>query len=72
MGRKGREDEIKLEALSNKCSALKSDCELLQRENSILRKRVSELERQEKELMRWRAKEKMIVRHLRAVKNVVK
>ena len=72
MGRKGREDEMTIEALSNKHSALKSDCELLQRENSILRKRVSELEKQERELMRWKAKEKMIVRHLRAVKNVVK
>ena len=72
MGRKAHEDKARIETLMNRLSVSKSDCESLQRENSGLKRHITKLEKLERELMQWRAKEKMIVRHLKAVKNVVK
>ena len=72
MGRKNHKDAVEIESLNDKLAALKGDCEVFHRENESLRRRVLDLEKQERELERWRAKEKMIVRHLKAVKNVVK
>lgn len=71
-GRRLRKLEKSEGILLNTSSSLKRECDSFRKEILYLKDRISELENYEKELMRWRAKEKMIVRHLKAVKNVVK
>ena len=70
--RKAHENQIRNEALMKQYSVLQSSCESMRHDNNCLKRRITELGVCEKELLRWRAKEKMIVRHLKAVKNVVK
>lgn len=71
-GRRLRKFEKSEGTLLKNSSSLNRECDSFRQEILYLKNRISELEKYEKELMRWRAKEKMIVRHLKAVKNVVK
>ena len=72
IGKRVREFEMSNGTLLENYSHLKQECDSFRLENYDLKDRISELEKYKKELMRWRAKEKIIIRHLKAVKNVVK
>ena len=70
--KKLRDEESLVRSLEEKKISLENTCERLRQEIISLKAEIQESEVDRNELMRWRAKEATIVRHLKAVKNVVR